>query len=263
MPRLRTALAVRSLEFVRPHRQRLAGVLALALLLAALSALDPLVMKYLFDQLGRPEGPRAFAIAMGGLVALELLRACLQWRLGVWSWDVRLGVEYTVRERVVGKLNSLPLAFHQLEGVGGTVNRINQGISGFVLAFSELAYNLLPTVLYLGLPVAAMIRLDWRLAVAVIAFTPIPALIGARAAPEQIRRERRLVERWSSIYGRLNEVLAGMLTVKGFGMEEAEKHRFLEGVREGNELVRRGVRTDGRNGALRSLAATAARLTAL
>jgi ATP-binding cassette, subfamily B, bacterial len=248
---------------VRPYRRALAGVLGLALILAAFSAIDPLIMKYLIDQLGRPEGGRDFAVAMAGLLALELARALLQWYLGTWSWDVRLGVEYTVRERVITKLNSLPLAFHEREGVGGTLNRINQGISGYVTAFSDLAFNLLPTILYLGLSVFAMFRLDWRLATAVIVFTPLPALIGARAAPEQIRRERRLVQRWSSIYGRFNEVLAGMMTVKGFGMEEFEKRRFLDGVREGNEVVRRGVRIDGLNGALRGLGATSARLTAL
>ncbi len=260
---VRSALAVRSLEFIRPYRRRLGLVLVLALILATLSALDPLIMKYLFDQLDRPGGAHRFALAMGGLFGLELLRAAFQWRLGIWSWDVRLAVEYTVRERVVTKLNSLPLTFHQREGVGSTINRINQGITGFVGAFSELAFNLCPTVLYLSLAIIAMFRLDWRLAVAVIVFTPLPALIGARAAPEQIRRERRLVERWSSTYGRLNEVLAGMMTVKGFGMEDAEKQRFLDGVRKGNEVVRRGVRIDGRNGTLRGLAATAARLAAL
>jgi ATP-binding cassette, subfamily B, bacterial len=58
-------------------------------------------------------------------------------------------------------------------------------------------------------------------------------------------------------------VLAGMMTVKGFAMEEEEKRRFMQGVREGNEVVRRGVRTDNVTGTLRTLAATAARLTAL
>jgi ATP-binding cassette, subfamily B, bacterial len=91
----------------------------------------------------------------------------------------------------------------------------------------------------------------------------VPALIGAWAAPEQMQRERRLVERWNSIYGRFNEVLAGMLTVKGFAMEEEERKRFMDGVREGNEVVRRGVRTDNLTGTFRTLAATAARLTAL
>ena len=263
MPPLRHVLAVRSLEFVRPYRRSLGAVLALALLLAVMSALDPLVMKYLFDQLGRPGGGRAFAVAIAALLGLEVLRAVLQWWLGIRSWDVRLGVEYTVRERIVGKLNTLPLSFHEREGVGGTISRINQGITGYVAACSDLAFNLLPTLLYLGLSIVAMFRLDWRLACVVIVFTPVPGLIGARAAPEQISRERRLVERWSSIYGRLNEVLAGMMTVKGFGMEDAEKRRFLDGVREGNAVVRRGVRTDGANGALRNLAATSARLAAL
>ena len=263
MPHNGLQLARRSLQFVRPYRRPLTGVIALALVLAAFSAIDPLIMKYLFDQLARRTGLAALGFIVGGMVVLELARAGLQAWLGILSWDVRLGVEYTVREQVVSKLNSLPISFHQREGVGGTMNRVNQGISGYVGAFSDVAFNLLPTLLYLILSVTAMLQMEWRLALAVIVFTPLPALIGARAAPEQMRRERRLVERWSSIYSRFNEVLAGIMTVKGYVMEEEEKRRFLEGVREGNEIVRRGVRTDNRTGTLRTLAATTARLVAL
>jgi ATP-binding cassette subfamily B protein len=256
-------LARRSLQFVRPYRRSLSGVITLALILAALSAVDPLVMKYLFDELERRTPLYTLAYIMTGLVALELTRSWLQAWLGILSWDVRLGVEYTLREQLVSKLNSLPISFHQREGVGGTMNRVNQGISGYVGAFSDVAFNLLPTLLYLILSVMAMLRMDWRLALAVIVFTPLPALIGAKAAPEQMRRERRLVERWSSIYSRFNEVLAGIMTVKGCVMEDEEKRRFLQGVREGNEIMRRGVRTDNLTGTLRTLAATTARLAAL
>jgi ATP-binding cassette subfamily B protein len=143
------------------------------------------------------------------------------------------------------------------------MNRINQGVNGCVAAFCEAAFNLLPTLLYLTLSIAAMLQMEWHLAVVVIFFAPIPAIIGAWAAPEQMQRERRLIERWNSIYGRFNEVLAGMMTVKGFAMEEEENRRFLEGVRQGNDVVRRGVRIDSQTGSLRSLAATAARIAAL
>ncbi|HET7598959.1 MAG TPA: ABC transporter ATP-binding protein [Gemmatimonadales bacterium] len=262
-PAAARALARRSLEFVRPHRAALLGVLVLALLLSSLSALDPLVMKYLFDQLGRaPDTPR-FGALIAALLMLEVGRAWLSAWLGVLSWDVRLAVEYRVRESVTAKLNALPIAFHQREGVGGTMNRVNQAVTGYVTAFSDIGFNLLPTLLYLVIALVAMTRLDWRLSLAVVAFTPVPALIGARAAPEQTRRERRLVERWTSIYGRLNEVLAGIVTVKSFAMEEAEQRRFLTGVREGLDIVRQGVRTDNRNGAFRSLAGTLARLAAI
>jgi ATP-binding cassette subfamily B protein len=255
--------AVRSLEFARPQRRRLSAVIAVALLLAAASALDPLIMKFLFDRLGSPDGLHAFAAGLAGLAVLEVVRAGLQGLMAVWSWDVRLAVEYEVRERVVTKLNALPLSFHQREGVGGMMTRINQAIAGWVAAFGDATFNLVPTLLYLTLSIASMVRLDWRLAALVVVFAPLPAIIGARAAPEQIQRERRLVERWSSLYSRFNEVLAGMMTVKGFGMEDAERHRFLQGVREGNAVVRRGVRRDSVSGGFRTLAVTSARLAAL
>src|SRR5919107_4506051 len=125
MPPSALALACRSLDFVRPERRRLAGVLCLALLLSGLSALDPLLMKYLFDQLGQPGGGSRFAFGMAVLLGLELLRAGLQAVMSLWSWDVRLAVDFRVRERIISKLNSLPISFHQGEGVGGTMNRIN------------------------------------------------------------------------------------------------------------------------------------------
>jgi len=253
----------RSLEFVRPHLRTLSGVLSLALVLSSLSAADPLIMKFLFDLLGSGGDLRLFALAMGALLLAELGRAGLTARLGTSSWDLRLRVEYAVRERVTAKLNSLPVSYHQREGVGGLMNRVNQAVTGYVAAFSDLSFNVVPVVLYLAISLAAMWQLDWRLTLAVVVFAPLPAVIGAKAAPEQTQRERRLVERWSSIYSRFNEVLTGIATVKSCAMEEAEQRRFLAGVREGLDIVRNGVRIDNRNGAIRSLAGTLARLTAI
>ncbi len=253
----------RSLEFVRPRAGTLVRVLTLALVLSSLSAVDPLIMKFLFDLLGSGGDLRLFGLAMAALLVAELGRAALTARLGTSSWDLRLKVEYAVRERVTAKLNSLPVSYHQREGVGGLMNRVNQAVTGYVAAFSDLSFNVLPVVLYLGLSLAAMWRLDWRLTVVVIVFAPLPAIIGARAASEQTQRERRLVERWSSIYSRFNEVLTGIVTVKSFAMEDAEQRRFLAGVREGLDIVRHGVRIDNRNGAIRSLAGTLARLAAI
>jgi ATP-binding cassette subfamily B protein len=68
-------LAVRSLQFVRPYRRSLVSVVVLALILATLSAIDPLLIKYLFDQLGRAGGGQAFGVAMAGLLVWRW-RAC-------------------------------------------------------------------------------------------------------------------------------------------------------------------------------------------
>jgi ATP-binding cassette, subfamily B, bacterial len=108
-----------------------------------------------------------------------------------------------------------------------------------------------------------MIRLEWRLALTVLLPAPLPALLGVRAAREQTAREHALMEHWTSLYARFNEVLSGILVVKSFVMEEHEKRRFLGGVREANQLELRGVATDARTNATKNLLCALARLCAL
>ncbi|MBX6330949.1 MAG: ABC transporter ATP-binding protein [Gemmatimonadaceae bacterium] len=253
----------RSLQFVAPYRARLAGVSALALTVAALGALQPLVLKFVFDTLTRHGELRTLALIVCALLAVEVARTLAEGWLATATWDLRLAVDYALRERLIGKLNTLPMAYHQGRPVGGTMTQVNQGVTGFLTAFSEIAFNLVPAVAYLILSATALARLEWRLALVVLVFTPLPALIGAWAAREQTQRERLLMQRWTTLYSRLNEVWAGIRTVKSFGMEEVELRRFLSGQREGNEIVRRGVRTDAVTGALRGFAATLARLAAI
>lgn len=53
-----------------------------------------------------------------------------------------------------------------------------------------------------------------------------------------------LLERWAKIHSRFNEVLSGILIVRSFTMEEAEKSRLLRDVSDANTLVIRRVATD-------------------
>jgi ATP-binding cassette, subfamily B, bacterial len=255
-------LAWRSLEFIAPYRKAVIGIVALALVLSVVGAADPLVLKYLFDALGRGERT-PLLVALAALLGIELARSVVGAQSSILTWRVRLGVDYTVRERVLAKLTTATVDYHQAEGVGGTTNKVNQSIAAYVAAFADVAFNVLPTLAYLALSIVAMLRMEWRLALAVLLFTPLPALIGARAAGEQTDRERRLMERWTKLYSRLNEVLAGIRTVKLFAMEDAERRRFLDGQSEANDIVLRGVAIDARSGAVRAFAASLARLMAI
>src|SRR5690606_20839080 len=117
-----------------------------------------------------------------------------------------------------------------------------------------------PSLLYLAMSVVIMARLDVRLTLLVLVFAPLPALIGGWAAGEQTRRERYLLDRWTKIYSRFNEVLAGILTVKSFAMEDEEKRRFLTEVDAANRIVIRGVGRDTGVGAARNGVAMLARV---
>ncbi|HEY8376965.1 MAG TPA: ABC transporter ATP-binding protein, partial [Nannocystis sp.] len=253
----------RALAFVRSHGGSILVILALTLVIAGLNAVEPLVMKYLFDRLGAGDAGSAVVMGVGALLALGLSREAVSGFSNWLTWKVRLGVQYELLSATVGRLHTLPLTYHRQESVGGIMTKLDRGISGFVGAMSEIAFNVLPALVYLAISLVIMVRLDWRLSLVVLAFAPLPALIGAWAAREQTQRERVLLDRWSKIYARFNEVLTGIVTVKSFTMEEEEKRRFLSGVEETNRVVVRGVGRDTGVGAARNLVSLFARLAAL
>jgi ATP-binding cassette, subfamily B, bacterial len=250
----------RALTFLRPHRWACAAIVAIALALAGLSAVEPLLLRHVFDHLS---GPAAMKAVLTGIVALALVALTreLASSLSNWlTWRTRIGVHFGLLEATVGRLHSLPVSYHRAEGVGATMTRLDRGIQGLVSAVSELALNVVPAVAYLGIAAVVLIRLDLRLALLVIALAPVPALITGFYAPVQATRERTLLDRWAKIYSRFNEVLSGIVTVKSFAMEAAEKRRFLSSVDEANAVVVRGVAVDSGVGAMQNLVMAAARI---
>jgi ATP-binding cassette subfamily B protein len=251
------------LTFIKPFRGTVLIILGLTLAGAALSAAEPLILKYIFDALGQKEGARGIAIGVLLLLFVGLAHEGVL-ALSNWlTWRARLGVHYELLEATVGRLHSLPLTFHRAESVGGIMTKLDRGIQGFLQALTEIAFQTLPALIYLVISFAVMLRLEWRLSLVVLAFTPAPALIGAWAAGAQTKREKTLLESWTKIYSRFNEVLSGILTVKSFAMEDAEKLRFLSEVRDANGVVVRGVGFDSGVGAAKNLVVALARVTAI
>jgi ATP-binding cassette, subfamily B, bacterial len=249
--------------YFAPHQLGLCGILALALSSSALGAIEPLLMKALFDALAAGRPVTALATFVGALLGMLLLREALAALLDALTWRVRIGAGYAMLQATVTQLHALPLAYHKKQGVGALMTKLDRGIQGCVNAFSEIAFHLLPALVYLALSAVVMVRLDWRLSLVVLLFAPAPALIGMRAATEQTDRERRLMSQWVDIYARFNEVLSGIQVVKSFAMEESEKKRFLTDVDEANSIVVRGVRTDAGTNAAKNALTTIARVAAI
>src|SRR3954452_18769181 len=100
------------------------------------------------------------------------------------------------------------------------MTKLDRSIQGFLIAGTQLLFSVFPAVLYLAIAIGVMVELNWKMALLVIAFSPVPAAIAFFAAPEQTRRERTLFDQYVRIYSRFNEVLSGILTVRSFSMED-------------------------------------------
>lgn len=253
----------RALGFAEKQKGMIGVILILTLCVAALGVVEPLIIKYIFDGLTEGAAARPLALGVLLLLGLGLCREALSGATNFLSWQARLKVQYGLLAATVGRLHRLPLQFHRRQGVGATMTRLERGIQGFVGAITSIAFSVLPAIAYLSLAIVAMLRLDWRLTLVVLAFVPLPALLAYRAAPAQRTRERFLMEKWSAIYARFNEVLGGIVTVRSFSREDYEKERFLEDVGIANRTVVSGVGYDTKIGALQNISILMARISAI
>jgi len=253
----------RALAYLRPHSRRVLTILALTLASAAVQVLEPLAIRRIIDQLALGGRMAALLPGLAALTGLLLMRELFGWLSNWLTWRTRLGIHFDLLGASVERLHSLPLAYHRDQAVGATMTRLDRGVQGFLNATTDVAFQAIPALVYLVGAVAIMFSLDWRLALLVLVFAPLPALIAIRAGTEQAERERGLLDLWSKIYSRFNEVLSGIVTVRSFAMEDQEKRRFLDGVGSANRRVLRGVATDARWGALQGASMAVARVSAI
>lgn len=252
-----------AVKFAFPRHYAIAVILILSLAVAALNAIEPLVLKFIFDGLVTDQAARAVIIGLLLLVLFAVGREAAQGGANWLIWRTRLGLHYALLEATVGKLHRMPLRIQRSEGVGAIMTRLDRSIQGLVGAVAQILFSVVPSVVFLVIATVVMVQLDWILALVVLAFVPLPGLIAAWAAPEQTTRERTLLDQWARIYSRFNEVLSGILVVRSFAMEDTEKQRFLRDVAKANQVVIRGVALDSGYGAASNFAVAAARLAAI
>jgi ATP-binding cassette subfamily B protein len=253
----------RVLRMAGARRGRVVAILSITIALGALGAVEPLLLKRILDGIAARSEWAPLVGVLGLILGVALLKEVLS-ALNNWlTWRTRIAFQYQLLDATVSKLHSLPLSYHRAQDVGGIMTRLERGIQGVVTGLSELTFNVLPAALFVIAAAVVMLQLDARATLLVFAFLPIPAIVTALAAGEQVQREKLLMQRWSTIYGRFNEVLSGIVTVKSFTMEEQEKLRFLNGVDAANHEVVRGVWRDSWTGTLRNVAIVLARIAAL
>ncbi|RAI40691.1 ABC transporter ATP-binding protein [Rhodoplanes roseus] len=249
-----------AVRFALPQRGAIGTIVALTLAAAALGAFEPLALKWIFDGLTAAGGAPALLQGLALLAGFAVMREAMD-GIGTWlTWRTRIGLQYALLEATIGKLHRMPLRLQRSEGVGAIMTRLDRSIQGFTAAVSLILFNIVPSFVFLAVAAWVMVALEWRLALLVLAFAPLPALIATWAGPEQTARERTLLDRWARIYSRFNEVLSGIMIVRSFAMEDVEKARFLRDVDAANTVVIRGVATDARYATASNLVVALARI---
>jgi ATP-binding cassette subfamily B protein len=211
---------------VRPQLGLLTAALLLALVMAALSAAQPLLTRMVIDQglIGR-QFPRLVEACLGmlGLGALAFLLGGVHRVIYVRASGRAL---FSLRGAVYAHLLRVSPRRLARMPVGDLVSRLDGDIAEVQRFGTDAAASFISSVLTLGVVGAVMLGLSWRLTLLVVALLPLQLVVRQYARPRIEASTRALREAAARLSGFLVETLSGARSVQAAAAEDVEGRKL-------------------------------------
>jgi ABC-type transport system involved in Fe-S cluster assembly fused permease/ATPase subunit len=224
----------RTIRSLLPYLWEFKGRVSLALLLLVMAKLAsvavPLVLKEVVDVLDQPQDMLVLPVLL--VMGYGALRLC-----STLFGEIRDAIFAKVTQRAIRRvaikvfdhLHALSLRFHLERQTGGVSRDIERGSRGISFLLNFMLFNILPTLLEIGL-VAVILLSNYDIWFSVIIFTTLAAYIALTLIITEWRMifRRTMNDMDSKANTRAIDSLLNYETVKYFGNESWEAQRYDE-----------------------------------
>ena len=231
----------RVLQLITPYRGMVILTLTLALITVVTTLLAPVLAGRAVDKIVGPgqvdyQSLGRIALAMAATIACTALS---QWLMNVVNNRITFQVVRDMRVRVFEQLEILPLKYMDAHRPGDAISRITTDVEqfsdGLLMGFTQLFTGVLTILGTLGV----MLYIDWRIALVVVALTPLSIFVARFIATHTYSMFRVQSETRAEMTSLVEELIGNEHLVRAFGYEARAEERF---DRINRDLQRCGVR---------------------
>jgi ATP-binding cassette subfamily B protein len=225
----------------RPYRRKVAWVGLAIVVTSGLGVVNPLLIKWIFDNglFGDPPGSCASAacpqldivyIGVALMIAIPIVTGVIgvgQTYLANW---VGLRVMQDLRNALYSHLQFMPLRFFTTTRTGEIQSRIANDVGGVQAVFTDTVSNILSNVVVIASTLVAMLLLSWQLTVLSLFMLPFFLWLTVKVG----RARREVATSTAKTYADLTAVteetlsVSGILLSKSFGRQRHEIGRFRD-----------------------------------
>jgi ATP-binding cassette subfamily B protein len=218
----------RLLRYLKPYRWHVALALVILLFGSAMAIVGPWITQLVIDE-AIPDGDtRLLGVLVAAYIVALLLQFGLQYAQALVTTWLGQSVMYDLRTEIFDKLQRLDLRFYDKNPIGRLMTRITNDVETLNTLFSSGVVTVFGDLFTLGFIIAAMLRMNWRLAL--VSFSVLPLVFLAaflfRAKIRAAYRDIRV--RIARINAFLQEHITGVRVVQLFNREEADAARLAE-----------------------------------
>ena len=214
------------LSYFKPHRRLFALDLSCAFLIACIDLAFPLVSRAAMYTWLPQRQFRVFFIVMAVVVAAYVLRSALYFVVAYWGHTFGIRVEADIRRDLYRHIQELGFDFYDRNRTGQLMSRLTSDL----FELTELAHHgpedLTISVITIVGALAVMFRIEWRMAIIVMAIIPVFLVVLLLLRGGMSRASVAAKQKTGAINAEIESGLSGIRTVKAFGNERIQQQRF-------------------------------------
>ncbi|MFT4079258.1 ABC transporter ATP-binding protein [Rhodomicrobium sp.] len=229
------------IDHIRAYLWRLIGAFILISILAGVTGLYPIVIKYSYDLLAKGDMGYLWMIMLG-MVGVTALKGLLDYLQAVYTNRISITLGLDMQKRLYAHLMRADFARLSSEPPGNLLTRVNgdlNTVQGAIMTVFTVAIRDVLTVVSL---VVSMIYLDWVMTLVILLFYPLVAFPIAQVG----RIVRKYASRgWAQIgttTAVLIEHLSSLRLIKTYRLEQYSYDRVSDQLEKAVEFQRKTVR---------------------
>jgi ATP-binding cassette, subfamily B, bacterial len=218
----------RILPYARPYRWALTLLVGVTSLDALITVASPLILRIIIDD-GILPRRLAVVVELSLIIAALALLDALAMYIEAWS-SARIseGLIYDLRTSVFRHVQRQPMAFFTRSQTGSLTSRLNTDVIGAQQAITGLLSQSVSTILTLILVLAAIFYLSWQISAVALVMIPVFIFPGKLIGKRLQRLAREEMQLNSEIGSMTNERfnVAGAMLAKLYGRPDHESGLF-------------------------------------
>ena len=218
--------------YLRPYRRDFVGMLLFNALCAAVDVAYPLLQRYAIAHFIQPGTARGLVPFGGVYLLLIVVQFFSVVAFARNSMYVEMYLGRDMRKGLFHHLQTLSFSFYNVTPVGYLLSRVMSDTNRIASLVAWNLADILWALLYVFGSFAAMLALNWRLALVVMAIVPVMAVLTGYFQNRILGWNRRVRKMNSRITGAFNEGITGAKTTKTLVTEEQTVSSFRRLTRE-------------------------------
>lgn len=221
----KSGLFKRTIPYIKQNKFKIIFCLISALLIASLTTLTPRITQSIIDDYLKSEilsnhaKGKGVMLLLGLYLAITIVMVTIRYIQNLLINIVGMNIERAVREDAMRKVNFLQVDYYSLEPDGKIVSKITSDSTG-VRTYFTVFFSIIQAVINLVSVYVGMLLVQWKIALLILTVAPV-ILVWLTLYRKKIHSYyKNLRETSSKITGKLNELIAGTLTIQAFNQED-------------------------------------------